>query len=772
MLSSCTIVFLSCIFSVSTVLSFRFYPYNKLRTVGSKLSSYYEKSIEPTNEFDMEHELRTWHFLEQQRPAEAYVSSASSLPELISALWKAVLISQRVLDQELEKMDHTCVFGLPHLSIDDFPLCKEQEEFFDQIVDEILETIASDSDLFQPDIKRYMSINYAELTEPMYVFSLHSVRDKPIAMDFEEFDEIPADMDKVRTNDIESFPFPTVYDFIAEINRPPDPYTLSTLSHNFKVQDLKYDLEKMAKKKDPKEVVEAINCKLTRLQHWKNVLEDYQEDIPNPFINAYDWSEKVKEKFRSLKYMAKMDPKRALDTQYDKKKVFINIIDQWSDRLKRNFKYIYQPKRPVKDYTVQLLNAEWRGELKHLTKLVEQAAFLDFHGPKFIPGEPQIPLQGTEEETRDWLYTVNFPMTQVMTDMFVWMKRFEEVQDYAYSDAETKPGYLIPTRSSVTQHCYTRGYNTERILSDFWTGLAEFQNSVNEGFSGAIPAPKLSLEDRVVKSSSTCDHHGDFLQTLRELNKFTRNESFVQGKGVRPMYREWQYLSSESTDWWTDAVRELNLDETLERHIASTGPGTNATRHWSKKISEMVKSDITFLEVRDNKELMDEAVENFKEWDKYKPVMESAEKIQQLLPFEVNPLPDENSPKTLTTTADYLRSMANSFDVELEEDTFSLPFSPCPVEEANQMEKSFLFVIPRFYRGIGTDELNRFLELCNVIMHQVKYLDLKPDSRGIMPRLGMIPLHPKMVNQKGIPDFSRRAPHPAILFTVSYEDGL
>lgn len=35
--------------------------------------------------------------------------------------------------------------------------------------------------------------------------------------------------------------------------------------------------------------------------------------------------------------------------------------------------------------------------------------------------------------------------------------------------------------------------------------------------------------------------------------------------------------------------------------------------------------------------------------------------------------------------------------------------------------------------------------------------------------LKLIPLHPEMVNQKGVPDYSRRAPHPAILFYLAQE---
>ena len=66
-------------------------------------------------------------------------------------------------------------------------------------------------------------------------------RTKSKELDFEDLDkqvtydlnEIP---EKLYSNDIPTFPFPTVFDFISEINRPVDPYTMANLKYNFKVQ--------------------------------------------------------------------------------------------------------------------------------------------------------------------------------------------------------------------------------------------------------------------------------------------------------------------------------------------------------------------------------------------------------------------------------------------------------------------------------------------------------------------------------------------------------
>ena len=42
-----------------------------------------------------------------------------------------------------------------------------------------------------------------------------------------------------------------VFDFINEINRPVDPATMGQLRYTFKIQDLKYDITKLSKKKNP-----------------------------------------------------------------------------------------------------------------------------------------------------------------------------------------------------------------------------------------------------------------------------------------------------------------------------------------------------------------------------------------------------------------------------------------------------------------------------------------------------------------------------------------
>ena len=56
-----------------------------------------------------------------------------------------------------------------------------------------------------------------------------------------------------------------------------------------------------------------------------------------------------------------------------------------------------------------------------------------------------------------------------------------------------------------------------------------------------------------------------------------------------------------------------------------------------------------------------------------------------------------------------------------------------------------------------------FLDLCKSLLSQLK--DFKIDGHKVQ----MIPLHPDMINQKGAPNYFRRAPYPAILFYLKQD---
>ena len=142
----------------------------------------------------------------------------------------------------------------------------------------------------------------------------------------------------------------------------------------------------MAKKKNPQDVVDNINCKLTRLAKWRAILEKANKSQTDAFSDTLTWSQEVKLKYQSLKAVATTDTKNALDTQYDRRKVFMNIIDQWSDRLKR-FKFTFhQSSREPENFNEAIMNSMWRNDLLGIINLLAKTPFMDFEGPNFEPG--------------------------------------------------------------------------------------------------------------------------------------------------------------------------------------------------------------------------------------------------------------------------------------------------------------------------------------------------------------------------------------------------
>ena len=360
---------------------------------------------------------------------------------------------------------------------------------------------------------------------------------------------------------------------LLEINRPVDPFTMSELRFNFKPQDFKYDLVQMAKKKNPQKVVDGINCKLTRLQNWRDILSEDPGNMPDPFSQPAEWSSAVATKFKKFKESAQSDPKGFLNTQYDKRTTFIKIIDLWSDRLKRAFKYIYQSQRPPEDFITPIMQSRWRNEVLNTTRLFALIPFLDLQGPEFLPGSP-APLFHPERQPS---WEEDYDTTLAMGEMLVWLQRIERANLFA--GESMSPSYLGP----VKQHTYSRGYVTERALHDCWLGLEKWLGTSQEhaltGVDKKQSAPPLCAQlvietlqgdgsisstddtasDLLALQTHTPDHTDDFIDVLNSLNAFTRAGSKAEAKSVKEMYRGWFKEGRELGDWWTTTVRNLDL---------------------------------------------------------------------------------------------------------------------------------------------------------------------------------------------------------------------
>ena len=410
---------------------------------------------------------------------------------IITDVWKGILLSLRVMQQDAE---------LPiYQSVHVFPKLKNNNDHNNELFNflklysiDVENSLNSSASIFQPNFERKLNFDIIKSENPtINGILLLSIATRRVSNDVANFDDlinyVPPVTDPEEanydTNDIESFPFPTVFDFISEINRPPDPFTMNELIFKFGIKDFRYDLEKMKKKKDPQEVVDSINCKLTRLAKWRKVLSS-GSDMPDPDTDVADWGNKVRRKYESLVTVARLDPKKALDTQYDKRKTFIKIIDLWTDRLKRNFKYIYQPQRVPEDFMAPILNSQWRNEVLNITRLFAQSLFLDLEGPFFVAGQPE-PLFHPD---RAVLWGADYSVEVAMYEMLIWLQNVAKVKEIAVGKVDNYDDEF----ASITQHTYTRGFVTERVMTDMWIGLDRWIASVLDG-PNAISKNKIVL---------------------------------------------------------------------------------------------------------------------------------------------------------------------------------------------------------------------------------------------------------------------------------------
>lgn len=347
-------------------------------------------------------------------------------------------------------------------------------------------------------------------------------------------------IEDITTNALPGFPFDSVYDFISEINRPVDKTTMSSLRFRFSIADLKFDVEKVKKKKDPQEIVDGINCKLTRLAVWRDALQAVS-DGPDMFTEEAQWAEKVKGRFQSMRALMQAgDPAKLLDSQYDKKATFLRIIDQWSDRLKRNFKYIYQSQREPEDFALQVLRSDWRVDLADTAAALSRAPLLDLGGPAFTPGS----LQPLFEE-RAW--PPDYAAAEALHEMLVWQRLANKVR----MAADLPP-------STVTRMAFVRGRTTERLLVDTFAGVEGWlRGGAADVFVRRAVMYELGLHAEAAEDD--LDHTERWAACVSDLDDYVRTQSAAESRGVKDMFRGWIAEGKAFLDWFTALVRDLDL---------------------------------------------------------------------------------------------------------------------------------------------------------------------------------------------------------------------
>lgn len=560
------------------------------------------------------------------------------------------MISLRVLQLDLEQQSYTSIHIFPNYLINSTSTNTATSSTKEAVLSSlngyaqsIEANLNHSSPIFQSNFNRKLHFHMVDIPEDdiqnLLLLSVKTVRESIDIANFEDLDDYtPSINDTIITNDIESFPFASVYDFISEINRPPDPFTMSELAYKFSIKDFKYDLNKMKKKKNPQETVDGINCKLTRLLRWKNILMASEPLIPDPDVNLGTWSEKVRQKYMSLKAAVKQNPKQAMDTQYDKKTTFIRIIDLWMDRLLRNFKYIYQStKLKQEDFMLPILTSVWRNDVVNITKLFGQSLFLDLEGKAIVPGSPKDLF----DDRRMLLWTSSYPVDIVMYEMIAWMTYISNAKKRSSSDYNSRNDVY----NAILQHTYSRGLVAERCMTDVCDGVDRWVRKYlsNDNHTGAT-APSdgivlnaqalvLSLSNKKHSNAGSTEssHSDDFLSTLSSINTLARAKSDTERLSVKQSFRQSHVAGNELNEWLTTIVRNNDKLEEMNRLSQMKAKGEK----WSTIIDTVINDLYRSYTENINDSSVDtvasvaEIEENLVLWNtKYRKVLEEGELLQ------------------------------------------------------------------------------------------------------------------------------------------------
>jgi hypothetical protein len=629
---------------------------------GSIRTSQAAKRMQPLHAItDFENVIKKWYFLTERDRPEMTTSQASTISAILGATWKSVLIGLRVLEDNFDMSQYTSVIALPNFKVENTP------PDFESTVTEVMDCLSTSAALFQPDIIREVKTLKKPASDgnpELWVVSVKAYRapgrSKDVKFDELDFDDFaPGDLAKpeVWNNSLDAFPFPSVFDFISEINRPCDPVTMANLRHTFQIKDFKTDLTKIKKKnkKNPQEIIDGINCKLTRLQNWRDVLVKQPTKMSNPFTDISTWQDEVKSKYSTLIGAIKEDPRKALETQYDKQQTFINIIDKWSDRLESNFKYFYQGQRRSwsavnQEFSELIKQSQWRKSFVQLVRVFDDAPFLKFTElvPSFVPGAPEFVFR-VEIDRLD-MFSANYPLDVCAGEMLSWLSGLDKVQDYSCKISPSGTGRCLPIKC-ITQQSYSRGFVAERVMYDLWTALSTWEDGLVSAMGPSLqtvltPADAPAKQAQPLKHVS---HHDDFLRTMQQLNSFTREENLSGGHNVRDMYKEWSGISSEMTEWLTAVVADLNVDTELNRQIAvdnrrkaklamasasvksGTSFSTEPAFDWGIAINQCVIDDMTSSETTNNVGGEIDTERNARLWSTYEPIVEKAKFISAVL---------------------------------------------------------------------------------------------------------------------------------------------
>lgn len=252
------------------------------------------------------------------------------------------------------------------------------------------------------------------------------------------------------------------------------------------------------------------------------------------------------------------------------------------------------------------------------------------------------------------------------------------------------------------------------------------------------------------------DHTDSFKNALLKLNRESRQKSVDRACSVKEMYKQDFGAGRELTEWWTTMVRDLDLVEIMERvaaggdvkeldgdgsvsaaidgessgsysaraRIQSTGLVPQAAvavpLGWSAVVERVVSSSLRENEANaagskdddiESKESLNYANRNTELWNnKYKAVLQQNEVLSSVLPWRST---SGSSGSSLGSMTD---SSVSPLDLDREDAALSWLLSALggrtsvtedvvhvQFDESKGVSEyaSFLFVTPRFFRGVG-----------------------------------------------------------------------
>ena len=199
---------------------------------------------------------KKWIFLNKNYRSEVSLSNSINSEEILTDLWKSIVISRNILENDITIEDHNIVLCFPNLLI---PETSKNEilKKYSNIIHSLKQHFDTNNILFQKyertlDIQ-IISTDQLSLYETINLLTIeiktHKINSENINYDLTDWDN---NLDDIKlehelnytTNEFNNFPFPTVFDFINEINRPIDFNSKKLNTYNYCVKDLKYDLKK------------------------------------------------------------------------------------------------------------------------------------------------------------------------------------------------------------------------------------------------------------------------------------------------------------------------------------------------------------------------------------------------------------------------------------------------------------------------------------------------------------------------------------------------